>query len=269
MEYSSGTASWGAALRRAAAGLLPRHRGDRRRGWSSLVPLVGVLAGLLFTTSANTAAGTNLRNERGPDLSTLITERRRDVARAEAEAARLRREVEQRSRAQAGSDATVATEQARSEGERAGAGLTALRGGGLTVRLEDAPRRPDGSRQPGASADDLVVHQQDVQAVVNALWAGGAEAMTIMGVRVISTSAVRCVGNTLLLDGQVYSPPFVITAIGDAGRLQRALDASPGVRAFREAVAAYGLGYDVKLEGDVQVPAYNGSISLRAAQAAG
>jgi len=34
--------------------------------------------------------------------------------------------------------------------------------------------------------------------VVNALWAGGAEAMTIMGVRVISTSAVRCVGNTLL-----------------------------------------------------------------------
>ena len=50
--------------------------------------------------------------------------------------------------------------------------------------------------------DDLVVHQGDVQAVVNALWAGGAEAMSIMDVRVISTSAVRCVGNTLLLHGR-------------------------------------------------------------------
>ena len=63
-----------------------------------------------------------------------------------------------------------------------------------------------------------------MQAVVNALWAGGAEAMTIMGVRVISTSAVRCVGNTLLLHGRVYSPPFVITAIGDPSAMQQALE---------------------------------------------
>src|SRR6185437_12861986 len=116
---------------------------------------------------------------------------------------------------------------------RAAAGLTALRGPGLTVRLDDAPRRADGSRPAGARPDDLVVHQQDVQAVVNALWAGGAEAMTLMGVRVIATSAVRCVGNTLLLDGQVYSPPFEIAAIGDQVRLQRSLDDTEGVALFR------------------------------------
>ena len=71
--------------------------------------------------------------------------------------------------------------------------------------------------------------------MVNALWAGGAEAMVIMDIRVISTSAVRCVGNTLLLHGRVFSPPFEIKAIGDPGRLRAALDADAGVRAFREA----------------------------------
>jgi uncharacterized protein YlxW (UPF0749 family) len=111
-----------------------------------------------------------------------------------------------------------------------------------------------------------VVHQQDVQAVVNALWAGGAEAMSIMGVRVISTSAVRCVGNTLLLDGRVYSPPFEITAIGDVAQMQRALDAAEGVQLFREAADSFGLGYQVKTEADVTVPAYDGSIALRSAR---
>ena len=88
------------------------------------------------------------------------------------------------------------------------------------------------------------MHQGDVQAVVNALWAGGAEAMSIMDVRVLSTSAVRCVGNTLLLHGRVYSPPFKIVAIGDPAALQQALASSEGVRLFKDAVDHYQLGYN-------------------------
>jgi len=88
-----------------------------------------------------------------------------------------------------------------------------------------------------------------------------------MGVRVISTSAVRCVGNTLLLDGQVYSPPFEIAAIGDHAAMQRALDASEGVRLFSEAAESFGLGYQVRVETDIHAPAFNGSTALRAAQA--
>jgi uncharacterized protein YlxW (UPF0749 family) len=231
-----------------------------------LVPVVLLLAGVLFTTTATTANGTELRNDRRPELTNLIAERKRQIADADIYAAALRRQIESQTGSQAGSDARVATEQARGDADLATAGLTAVHGPGLTVRLDDAPRRPDGSRAAGARPDDLVVHQQDVQAAVNALWAGGAEAMTIMGVRVISTSAVRCVGNTLLLDGRVYSPPFVVTAIGDPARLRLALDEAEGVRLFREAAADFGLGYEVKQEGDVSVPAYNGSISLRSAR---
>ena len=41
-----------------------------------------------------------------------------------------------------------------------------------------------------------------------------------MDQRLIATSAVRCVGNTLLLQGRTYSPPFVVTAIGDAAAIR-------------------------------------------------
>ena len=107
-----------------------------------------------------------------------------------------------------------------------------------------------------------VVHQQDVQAVVNALWAGGAEAMTLMGQRVISTSAVRCVGNTVVLHGQVYGPPFVVTAIGDQDRMRTALDLEPGVELFQRYVERFGLGYAVTAQDEVRLPAYEGPLQL-------
>jgi uncharacterized protein YlxW (UPF0749 family) len=264
VEYSSGPVSWSGALRRAWLGL--RRRADRRRGWSLLVPIVALVAGMLFTTTANTAAGTELRNDRGPELANLIESREKDVTAAEARAADLRRRVEELTKGLGGSDAGVAQERAKGDARMGDAGLTALAGPAVTVRLNDAPRRPDNTRPAGATVNDLVVHQQDVQAVVNALWAGGAEAMMIMGVRIISTSAVRCVGNTLLLHGRVYSPPFAITAIGDVSRLQRALEESAEVRSFRSAAADLGLGYEVKVEGNVTVPAYDGSLAMRSAR---
>jgi uncharacterized protein YlxW (UPF0749 family) len=272
VEYTSGTSSWSRALYRAASvlvpGLGPGGARSRRRAWAVLVPLVAALAGLLFTTSATTAAGTQLRDDRRPELNSLIAQRKRDVDAAGATASTLRDAVARDTRELAGSDQRVADQQSRAEDQQTTAGLTEMRGPGLTVRLDDAPRRPDGTRPAGARADDLVVHQQDVQAVVNALWAGSAEAMTIMKVRVISTSAVRCVGNTLLLDGRVYSPPFEITAIGDPGRLQRALDGSEAVHLFRQAATDFGLGYQIRVESEVTVPAYDGSVALRSARVA-
>ncbi len=267
VEYTSARgASWREAARRAGRVLLPR---PRRRGWSLLVPLIALLAGLLMTTTARTAAGTTLRDDRGSELTRLIEERRKQVATGEAQAAELRSAIDAQTGAQAGSDSRIAEQRSRANAVREEAGFTALHGPGLMVSLDDAPRRPDGSLPAGAGVDDVVVHQQDVQAVVNALWAGGAEAMSIMDVRVISTSAVRCVGNTLLLHGQVYSPPFVIRAIGDPEGMRRALDAAPGVRTFADAARVWGLGYRVVSERDITVPAYTGSTDLDHAQVAG
>ncbi len=130
------------------------------------------------------------------------------------------------------------------------------------MTLADAPRSADRVLPEDASPDDLVVHQQDVQAVVNALWLGGAEAMQIMDQRVITTSAVRCVGNTLILQGRVYSPPFQITAIGDPQRLSEALDTSEGVAVYRYYADTFGLVYGMGEMTDVRLPGYDGSLDL-------
>lgn len=260
-EYAPGRTTWRALLRRAAADLLPR-RDRRRAGWSIGVPVIALAAGLLFTTTATTAGGSSLREDRQLELSDLIGERQARVAEAEALVAPLEAEVAELTARLATSSEPVLAEQQRADGYRDAAGFSALRGPGLTVQLDDAVR-PDGVRPPGASADDLLVHQEDVQAVVNALWAGGAEAMSIMGERVISTSAVLCIGPVLLLHGRPYSPPYRITAIGDPAALSAALAASPGVQLFREAAGAYGLGYRETAEEDVTVPAFDGTSTLR------
>ncbi|MDG4762957.1 DUF881 domain-containing protein [Solwaraspora sp. WMMD406] len=260
MEYTSGSASWRDVVRRAATGLLRRPGGRRPAGWAVGVPLIALTAGLLFTTTATTAGGTTLREDRRPQLAQLINDRRAQLAVAEERAAALRAQVDQQAALVAGSDQPIADQRARVEANQPAAGFTALAGPGIVVELDDAPRLTD--LPDGASNDDLVVHQGDVQAVVNALWAGGAEAMSIMDVRVLATSAVRCVGNTLLLHGGVYSPPFRIAAIGDPSALQEALAGSEGVQLFQDAVTHFQLGYRETVESELTVPAFEGSATL-------
>src|SRR5581483_5279985 len=92
-------------------------------------------------------------------------------------------------------------------------------------------------------------------------------AMQLMDQRIISTSAVRCVGNVLILQDRVYSPPYSVTAVGDMSRLSAALKASPAISNYLEYVAAYGLGYRLTPHARVTVPAYSGSLALRFAAA--
>ena len=235
----------------------PRPRG---RTWGVLVPLTTLAAGLLFATSAATAQGTDLRADRRLQLTELIARERADVAERERAAARLREVVQSASAAAAAGDDRVADAGAPPELEMA-AGLVPVRGPAVTVTLDDAPRR-EGRPPLSEDPDDLVIHQQDLQAVVNALWAGGAEAMTLMGQRIVSTSAVRCVGNTVILHGRVYGPPFVVTAVGDPGSLRAALAADPGVAYFKTFVERFGLGYDVRTQRSVTLPAYDGPLEL-------
>ena len=146
-------------------------------------------------------------------------------------------------------------------------GTRAVQGPALTVALTDS-NRSMANLPPSIRPDDLVVHQQDVQAVVNALWRGGAEAMMIQDQRVIATSAVRCVGNTLILQGRVYSPPYVISAIGKIDALTEALDKDPQVTIYKEWVDAVGLGYRVTTEAKATFPAYSGPVSQSVAKVA-
>lgn len=231
-------------------------------GWVLAVPLVCVLAGVLFVASRNAAGGYDLRGGRTTELSGLVRAAEARVAVAEANLAEVRAQGERLEAEQGGSDAGVRAARDSASALGPTVGLTELVGPGLTVTLTDASRGPDGRYQEGVEPDSLVVHQQDLQSVLNALWAGGAEAVAVAGQRLLATSAVRCIGNTLLLHGRTYSPPYEITAIGSPDRMRAALDAEPGVAVFRQYVQTYGLGYRVQRSNAIRVPAYTGPLGL-------
>ncbi|MDQ1495978.1 MAG: hypothetical protein QOG69_2461 [Actinomycetota bacterium] len=231
------------------------------RVWHVGVPIAALVAGVLFATSATTSRGFDLRVTGRDDVNSLAGRQQRAVIAQGQQLAALQRQLQAATSDAAKSDVRVAQARQEAAGVADAAGLQPVSGPALTVSLNDAPPLP-GKLAGSVPPDYLVVHQQDVQAVVNALWAGGAEAMTLQGQRVISTSAVRCVGNTLLLHGVVYSPPYTVRAIGDVKRLQQALNSAPDVIIYKQYVDAYKLGYRVDLNGDVTMPAYTGAVAM-------
>lgn len=243
----------------------PRRARVRPRQLASLI--VFALAGVLFATSAVTAQGSDLRAAGRTNLPDLIRDREQRVASLGQDITALRAELDA---------VVVGPTSAELDAARAvvddlasTAGLTAVSGPALTVALDDSDQAPvDGEVEEGLALDDFIVHQQDLEGVINALWAGGAEAMMIMDQRVISTSAVRCVGNVLSLQGRTYSPPYTVSAIGDVDAMRAALDASEPVSIYREYVRELGLGYDVAAEIDVTFPAYEGGLALQFAASA-
>lgn len=227
------------------------------------MPALLVGTGLLLATSSRSPLGSHVQPTSHNRLADLVTAEQHEIAADTLRQSQLQATLDRLTAQGAGNDVAVTAARDAGVALQGPVGLEPVVGPTVTVSLDDAPRgAPVAAGYPAPTPDDLVVHQQDVQAVVNALWAGGAEAMTIMGQRVIATTAVRCVGNTLLLAGQVYSPPFVVTAIGARAALISAVAAAPDVKLFEQYVQAYGLRLSMRSSGRQQLPGYDGSVEL-------
>jgi uncharacterized protein YlxW (UPF0749 family) len=224
--------------------------------------LVAVLAGWLFTWNATSGWTSDLRD--APGLRGLVTARDREVEDLQERQAALADEVA----GLVGAAAPALTAPALEVTVAAGA--AEVSGPGLTVTLNDADLSRGVLNGPSAPGADLLVHQQDIDAVLNALWAGGAEVVAVQGHRVTSATVIKCVGNVILVGGRVYSPPYSIAAIGPAGAMRERLDVSPVVRAYRERASRLGLTWStvdeakLTIAGDTAV-----SSALRYARALG
>lgn len=194
---------------------------------------VTVASGLLFSVSA-------LNERKNPaatsDLSTLVRNRQEQVKVVENEVAALDAQIQ---------SFTAATPQSGTPDEDAFTARSTrpVSGPGVQITLSDAP---PGQIPEGATPNDLVIHQQDIEDTMNALWSGGAEAMTVQGVRVTSRTVIRCIGNVILVDGTSFSPPYVIQAIGDPATLRATVTANPRMVNYQAYVTKYGLGWDMQ-----------------------
>lgn len=244
---------------RLSAAFAARRRtyGNRSLGWRLLGPAVFVAAGMLFVTSMVSSQGTDLRAGRYDDLDGLADEQAHDLEVLRTRTAALTAEVDRLTKDLASTVPDSA--QRRADALKGPAGLAPVQGPGLTISLDDAP--DDALEAAGDDVSELLVHQQDIQAVANALWAGGAEAMTLQGQRVVATTGIKCVGNTVVLHGVPYSPPYRVTAIGPVGGMLGSVNRSPYIKLYLQQVRK-GLGWSVKVDPALQLPGYRGSTEL-------
>jgi uncharacterized protein YlxW (UPF0749 family) len=139
------------------------------------------------------------------------------------------------------------------------AGTTSMSGPGLEVRLAD------GSEAKASESDreSRSVHDVDLQLVVNALWAAGAEAVAVNGQRLVATSPIRAAGETITVNFRPLVPPYKIEVIGSD---KKQFERSEVAQRFRRWVEDYGLGFAVKHRSKIVVPAYAGTLQLSSAR---
>jgi len=177
------------------------------------------------------------------------------------EAAALRSDVAARRQAALEAGASGRAEADRLAALELSAGTVAVSGPGVVVTLSDrtAEEQAAAGAEPavprGGSAAEGRVLDRDLQALVNALWAAGAEAVSIDDLRLTTRTAIRSAGEAVLVDFRPLSSPYVVRAVGDPGRLEPAFVDSPAGRRLATYTSLYGLGFEVHGEDGLRLPA--------------
>lgn len=135
------------------------------------------------------------------------------------------------------------------------AAAVAMTGPGVKVTIREQAQRPDLSDggRPGGAERGQEILDSDLQAVVNALWASGAEAVAIGGVRIGPAVSIRQAGGAILVDNQPVDNPYVVEAIGDAGAIQAAYIVSPAYLRMQSLQQLYGVSVSVETANNLEL----------------
>ena len=143
--------------------------------------------------------------------------------------------------------------------DQVAAGELAVHGPGLSVTLREPPAARTtagngGVRRVPAGATGVLT-DRDVRSVVNELWADGAEAIAVNGIRLTPTSAIRLAGDAVLVDFQPVTSPYRIDAVGNADALSIAFAQSDVASRYQTLVSADGIGFSFDTHSRVDLPA--------------
>lgn len=242
------------------------HRTKSPR-WRLATPLVGAICGGMFVVSAISSDGTDLRPGRINTFAELVRSESRHLEGLQNRANDLDGQVDELGASVR--DRKVQTARDRVSELEPDAGFTPVTGDGIEVTLSDSPREL-WDQTPRDERKNLVVHQQDLQAVVNAMWDGGAEAVTIQGQRVVTTTGIKCAGSSVQLNGILFPEPYVIKAIGDPEALIAAIDGNTTISNYRyqSTQPDIAIGWSMVSQSDIKAPAFAGVQSLEYASPA-
>ncbi|MBA3468781.1 MAG: DUF881 domain-containing protein [Herpetosiphonaceae bacterium] len=234
------------------------------RSWLTTIPLLlgGIVVGLLMTLRSGAAPQTiNPSRNTAASLSvTRVTELRARQQSLNSDLTRLREEQGVLQRKATENQGNLEEIRTQIDAQNQLAGLSALRGPGVVVTLDDST-----SSLPSDAVDvnRYIVHQQQLVTLVGVLWNTGAEAISINEQRVTDQTSIYCVGSTIIINQELLAPPFTIRAIGDPASLESAAITSPLLADLWSRQREYGVVINVKQKNQVQVPAYTGPVTRR------
>jgi uncharacterized protein YlxW (UPF0749 family) len=237
--------------------------GARIRAIPSWQITLGIaLLAMGFLIAAQLAAeGPRVRyttQERSPLVETALALQQRQ-SELKAQIVELREQIQAIEQQDAGSAAVVRDLNTRLDEARIAAGLFALRGTGIVVKLEDSTEPVP----PGGNESDYLAGAADIRTVVALLWQSGAEAIAVNEERLTSSSAIIDIGGSVLVNAAYVAGPYDITAIGPKDLFAR-LSATPGWEEFvRTRRGSFGIGISWAEPDQVDVPAFAGSITLQ------
>lgn len=223
--------------------------------WQILLAAALAVGGFVAVTQVRTeqAIRQHLRvpSTRLAELAILLQKQERYRASLEVELGVLRTQLAALAREAAAGQSSLARLNRELRTLRTQAGFVALEGPGVLIEMRDSPR----PIQQGDDPNKTILHYTDIHAVINDLWAAGAEAVAVNGERIITRTGINCVGTTILCNTKRIAPPYTITAIGDPSLLLAHLG-RPGSPV--EILRAFEFPVRMQTAEHVTVPAYKG-----------
>ena len=143
---------------------------------------------------------------------------------------------------------------------KAQSGYTDMEGPGIVIKMRDNQDK----EIVGYSVDYDIIHDVDILNIFNDLRSAGAEAISINGQRIMSTSEIKCGGPIIRVNGKSVGTPFVIKAIGDPKLLYAAINA-PNSYAYN-LKNVFKIEVESRIEDSVEIPAYSKDVDYKFAK---
>ena len=247
----------------------------RHRPWMTQVTFLSVILGALLALSLKTQdriRREQLPNMRISQLASAYAELRDSSVDQTKKIADLQSRLSKYQQAAAEENGNAKLLSADLQKANLLAGTVAVSGQGVIVTLRDsskAPPKPADMSQESyiELVRSYLIHDQDIQAIINELRAAGAEAIAVNDQRVVATTAVRCIGPSVLVNNVTTNgSPVRIQAIGDRETMSTALTMKGGVAEQYNVLDPAMISLEKK--SNVTLPAFAGAMPLRFAQPA-
>lgn len=227
-------------------------------GTQITICVICFLISLFFTIQVrtiNTSESDILRLKKENELRDEIEQWREVYDEANQKISELNQKIEEYRVAASATDDTVALMKKELDTANVLAGVSAVEGPGITVTLDDTAALEEIQINSGfINTNAFIIHDTDILSIINELSVAGAEAFSVNGQRIINTTAIRCVGPLIQINGVNLAAPFTISAIGKSDTLASSLNLRGGIISELKA-----LKIDVKIEkkDKIVIPAYD------------